>query len=154
MLDQLMLSLPKLLFYKHFMKIVEKEGKTYIFDIIRKKYILFTPEEKVRQQIVYWMINDLNYPKAAISIEKSIKVNDRVKRYDIVVYKASNPWMLVECKAEKVKIKQETFEQIGAYNIALKVPYLYVSNGINNYILEVDFEKKAYNYLKKMPTYK
>ncbi len=133
------------------MKIVEKEGKTYVFDIIRKKYVILTPEEKVRQQIVHWMINDLDYPIAYISIEKSIKLNDRIKRYDIVVYKSSKPWMIVECKSEKVKIKQETFEQIGVYNMALKVPYLFISNGLVHYILEIDFKQKKYNYLAEMP---
>ncbi|MEZ5008721.1 MAG: type I restriction enzyme HsdR N-terminal domain-containing protein [Chitinophagales bacterium] len=135
------------------MKIVEKEGKTYVFDIIRKKYLVFTPEEKVRQQIIEWMIADLQYPKSNISVEKSISINNRVKRYDIVVYKNALPWMLVECKAESVKIKQETFDQIGAYNIQLKVPYLLVSNGSNNYILEIDFEQRKYSYLKEMPGY-
>lgn len=135
------------------MKIVEKEGKQYVFDIIRKKYLVYTPEEKVRQQIIQWMIHELKYPKSNISVEKAIAINGRTKRYDIVVYKNAVPWMLVECKAENVAIQQTTFDQIGAYNIELKVPYLFVSNGSNHYILEIDFERKAYHYLQEMPRY-
>ena len=135
------------------MKLKEEEGKVYVFDIIRRKYVYFTPEENVRQHIIHWMIDELNYPKTSISVEKSIKVFERIKRYDIVVYKESQPWLLVECKSAQTKIKQEVFDQIGTYNIQLKVPYLLVTNGISNYIVQVDFAEKKFGYLQEMPSY-
>ena len=135
------------------MKIVDKDGKRYVFDIIRKKYILFTPEEKVRQEVIHGLINHLQYPKAAISVEKAFKVYDRTKRYDIVIYKNEQPWMLIECKAEKVAINQETFNQAGRYNIELQVPYLFITNGKSNYVVKVDFENKKFNFLEELPSY-
>jgi hypothetical protein len=115
------------------MKIVDKDGKRYVFDIIRKKYILLTPEEEVRQFIIQLMITDFHYPKAAISVEKSFQLNQRRKRYDIVVYQSEKPWLLVECKAPSVNISQSTFEQAGYYNLELKVPYLFITKRSNEF---------------------
>jgi hypothetical protein len=135
------------------MKIVDKDGKRYVFDIIRKKYILLTPEEEVRQFIIQLMITDFHYPKAAISVEKSFQLNQRRKRYDIVVYQSEKPWLLVECKAPSVTVSQSTFEQAGYYNLELKVPYLFITNGQTNFIMEIDFTTRQYKYLAELPEY-
>jgi hypothetical protein len=135
------------------MKIVDKDGKRYVFDIIRKKYILFTPEEEVRQFIIQLMIDDLKYPKAAISVEKSFLLNERRKRYDIVVYQNEKPWLLVECKAPSINISQTTFEQAGYYNLELKVPYLFITNGKTNFIVKIDLTTRQYQYLEALPEY-
>lgn len=135
------------------MKIVEKEGKKLIFDIIRKKYVVLTPEEEVRQQLIHWLIDGLNYPKSSISVEKGIKVNERIKRYDVVIYKDAQPWILVETKAARVPLTQATFEQVATYNLQLQVPYLYITNGKQHFIAKVDLEKKHWSFLKEMPKY-
>lgn len=133
------------------MKVVDKDGKRYVFDVIRKKYLLLTPEEAVRQQVIQWMMQAVGYPKAAISVEKAIAGSRR--RYDMVIYKNSRPWMIVECKAPGVGVDQKVFDQIGHYNHLLKVPYLYVTNGEQHFILEIDFESGQYTFLKDMPDY-
>ena len=135
------------------MKIVEKEGKQYVFDIIRRRYLRLTPEEEVRQQIVHWMIDKLKYPKSSISLEKAVNLHGTKRRYDIVIYSASLPWMIVECKAPSVKISQETFDQVANYNRALNVPFLYMTNAEQHYIVQIDPETKTYEFLKEMPGY-
>jgi hypothetical protein len=135
------------------MKVVDKNGKRYIFDEIRKKYLLLTPEEEVRQQVIQFLIHRLDYPRAAISVEKSIRSGGRMRRYDIVVYAGTRPWLIVECKARSVALKQDTFDQIGQYNYALRVPYLYITNGDQHFVLQIDFETGNYEFLEKMPAY-
>ena len=135
------------------MKVVDKNGKRYVFDEIRKKYLVLTPEEIVRQQVIHFLTSSTGYPKASISVEKAISLHGKNRRYDIVVYAGSQPWLIVECKAASVKISQETFDQIGHYNMALKVPYLYITNGEQHYVLEVDASKKTYDFLDELPVY-
>jgi hypothetical protein len=106
-----------------------KDGKEYIFDPIRKKYIFLTPEEWVRQQLLQYFIIDLNYPASLISVEKQIRVGSQLKRYDILVYQSSTPWMIVECKQEEIKITKENLVQLEAYTSSLHVQYLAISNG-------------------------
>lgn len=135
------------------MKVVDKEGKPYVFDVIRRKYLLLTPEEAVRQQVVHWMIEALGYPKGAISVEKTVVRGKSRRRYDLAIYNDREPWMLVECKAPGVGIDQNVFDQIGHYNHLLKVPYLLVTNGERHFILEIDFERGTYAFLSKMPAH-
>ncbi len=133
-------------------KITTKGGKHFIYDEIRKKEIVLTPEEWVRQNFIHFLINHHNYSKNYIKIEKQIKVNDRQKRFDGLVYdKNGNPIVLIECKAPEVKISQNTFSQIATYNMTLRVPYLIVTNGLSHFICEIDFENNSYNYLKEIP---
>ena len=143
------LNLPKYNF-----KIKETLTKLQIYDEIRKKYLVLTPEEWVRQNFVKYMVNELNYPKGLMAIEKGLKVNKLQRRTDVVVYnKAMNPMLIVECKATDVKITQETFNQIANYNIALKVPYLVVTNGLNHYISKIDFKDKSYLFIDEIPKF-
>ena len=143
------LNLPKYNF-----KIKETLTKLQIYDDIRKKYLVLTPEEWVRQNFVKYMVNELNYPKGLMAIEKGLKVNKLQRRTDVVVYnKAMNPMLIVECKATDVKITQETFNQIANYNIALKVPYLVVTNGLNHYISKIDFKDKSYLFIDEIPKF-
>jgi hypothetical protein len=111
----------------------------YILCVIRRKWIIMTPEEKVRQFILHQLIHDFNYPQKYISVEKMLKVNDLSKRYDIVIYnQALEPRILIECKAEYIEIKEKTLQQIATYNITLQVPYLMVTNGYVNHRFEID----------------
>ncbi len=136
-----------------FMEIVEKNGKAYVRCLIRDRLMVCTPEEIVRQQVLHYMIEALEYPKSMISVEKTISVNNQARRYDIVVYADNQPWLITECKAERVPIDQKVFDQAGGYNIALRVPFLYVTNGKSHFVAAIDFESGKYDFLKKMPAY-
>jgi hypothetical protein len=131
------------------------ENKVSIFDEIRKKFILLTPEEWVRQHVVQFLLQDKKYPKSYINVEKLIKINDLSKRYDAIVYQPNGEiFLLIECKAPEVPISQQTFDQIARYNLVLKAKYLMVTNGLNHYFCQMDFENEKYVFLKELPEYK
>lgn len=131
------------------------ENKLSIFDEIRKKFILLTPEEWVRQHCVMFLIQEKNYPKSLINVEKELLINGRKKRYDIVVfYPNGNINILIECKAPQVAITQKTFDQIAQYNLKLDADLLMVTNGINHYYCQMNFEERRYNFLTDVPDYK
>jgi hypothetical protein len=128
------------------------ENKTSIFDEIRKKFVMLTPEEWVRQNVVHFLIYEMKYPKSWINVEKVIKINDLTKRYDVVVFNPDGSiFLLVECKATQIKISQETFDQIARYNMTLNAQYLMVTNGINHYFCKIDFKSENYQFLQNLP---
>ena len=130
------------------------ENKVAIFDEIRKKFIILTPEEWVRQHVVQYLLQDKNYPKSYINVEKLIKVNDLSKRYDVIVYQPNGEiYLLIECKAPEITINQQTFDQIARYNLVLNAKYLMVSNGLNHYFCQMDFENEKYIFLKELPEF-
>jgi hypothetical protein len=130
------------------------ENKVAIFDEIRKKFIIITPEEWVRQHVVQFLLQNKKYPKSLINVEKLLKINDLNKRYDIVVYNPDGSiFILVECKAPEIKISQHTFDQIARYNMTLKSEYLMVTNGLNHYFCKMDYEKEQYDFLSELPDY-
>ena len=131
------------------------ENKVAIFDDIRKKFIILTPEEWVRQHTVQFLLQEKSYPKSYLNVEKLIKINDLSKRYDIVVFQPDGTiFLLVECKATEVKITQQTFDQIARYNLTLKAKYLMVTNGLNHYFCQMDFEKEKYVFLDELPEFR
>jgi hypothetical protein len=106
------------------------EGKYYIFDIIRKKYVRLTPEEWTRQHLVHYLIQELAYPKALISVERQIQGHYLANRPDIVIYdKQANPFLIAECKAPHVAITGNTYSQLARYNRQLRAKVLVISNG-------------------------
>jgi hypothetical protein len=130
------------------------ENKVAIFDEIRKKFIIITPEEWVRQHVVQFLLQDKKYPKSHINVEKLLKINDLIKRYDVVVYNPDGSiYILVECKAPEIKISQHTFDQIARYNMTLNANYLMVTNGLNHYFCKMDYEKEKYDFLPELPEY-
>lgn len=132
----------------------ELENKTFIFDDFRKKFVVLTPEEWVRQNFLMYLITELDFPKSLISVEASLKVYQRVKRTDIVVYNnLGNPVLIVECKAPEIKLTEKVFDQIVRYNMALQVNYLVVTNGLDHYCCQIDYEKQTFNFLKTIPNY-
>ena len=143
------LNLPE---YKFTFK--EEDKKTKIFDFIRKKYLVLTPEEWVRQHVVKFLIEERNFPAGLIALERGLKLNGLQKRTDILAYsKKGNPILMVECKAPEVKINQAVFDQIGRYNITFKLPYLVVTNGLQHYCAKIDFTEKRFSFLKEIPYY-
>ena len=136
-------------------KIKEEEGKHFIFDSIRKKYLVLTPEEWVRQNFVKYLIQEKAYPASLIAIEKGLKLNELQKRADAVIYNNNGlPIVLIEFKAPSIKITQDTFEQIGRYNSIFKVPYLIVSNGLEHFCAKIDFKQNSFEFLEGVPNYK
>ena len=130
------------------------ENKVSIFDEIRKKFIILTPEEWVRQHVVRFLLEDKKYPKSLINVEKVLIVNGLRKRYDVVVFNPDGSiFVLVECKAPEIKTAQATFDQIARYNLALKAQFLMVTNGHNHYFCQMDFENEKYDFLKELPDY-
>ncbi len=110
-------------------KFRQENGKEYIYDANRKKYVVLTAEEWVRQHVLYHLMHTLHYPMSVISVEKQIKVGTRNRRYDIVVYKQSMPWLIVECKSEKEQLNEHVLSQLLSYNSTLDVSYLTITNG-------------------------
>ncbi|HEY2580581.1 MAG TPA: type I restriction enzyme HsdR N-terminal domain-containing protein [Mucilaginibacter sp.] len=136
-------------------KITDQNGQLVLFDMIRKKDIILTPEEWVRQHFVQYLINQKHYPKSLIKLEGGHKLNGLAKRSDIVVYNsAGNKILLVECKAPSVTIDQKTFEQVARYNLTHKVNLLAVSNGLQHYYCRIDFENKGYQFIEELPDYR
>jgi hypothetical protein len=107
-----------------------ESGKELIFCIIRKRWLLITPEEWVRQNFLLYLIDVLHYPASLIAVEKQLLLGDVKKRFDIVVYdKESKPFMIVECKEMNVALSESTLQQVLRYNINVKAKYLVVTNG-------------------------
>lgn len=130
------------------------ENKVAIFDDIRKKFVILNPEEWVRQHVLRFLTDDKKYPLSYINAEKNIKINGLNKRYDAIVFQPDGSiFLLVECKAPDVAITQKTFDQIARYNLTLKAKYLMVTNGINHYFCQMDFENQKYVFLKDLPEY-
>ena len=145
----------KLNFPTYSFRFKNSENKRLIFDEIRKKFMVFQPEEWVRQHCVQYLIHEKKYPKSLINVEKELKVNNLRKRYDVVVFNPDGSiHLIIECKSPKIKIDQSTFDQISRYNLALKASYLMVTNGINHYYCQMDFEEERYQFLKDIPEYK
>lgn len=144
----------KLQFPTYTFRFKNSENKIAIFDEIRKKFIVLTPEEWVRQHVVSFLQQEKKYPKSYINVEKLIKVYDLNKRYDVVVYQPSGAiYLLIECKAPEVIISQDTFDQIARYNLKLKAKYLMITNGLNHYFCEMDFENEKYVFLNDLPDF-
>lgn len=135
-------------------KIKKTSEKYYIFDTIRKKEVVLTPEEWVRQHFVQYLIQNKKYPQSLIAIEKEIKVNNLKKRFDVLVFnRLGKADIIIECKAPNLKITQKTFDQIASYNLKIRANYLIVTNGITHFFCKQDFVHEKYIFLKELPNY-
>ena len=124
---------------------------TYIFCRIRKSWMVYTPEEWVRQHIIFYLIDTLGYSQSSIALEVPVKQTGMRKRADIVVYKKGKPYIMVECKRPSVQITQQTFDQIARYNGIIGSDLLMVSNGLSHYYCVMDYENRRYQFLKELP---
>jgi len=131
------------------------EGKrTLIFDSIRKKYVVLTPEEWVRQHLIHYLITEKEYPAMLISVETPLMYARMNKRSDVLVNdRNGQPLMLVECKAPEVAITQKVFEQISIYNLTIQAPCLMVTNGLQHYCLSAATDSSSACFLDKVPVY-
>lgn len=129
------------------------EGKTQVFDPVRKRWLVLTPEEHVRQYILQVLAQKLNYPIAMLSVEKQIEVNGMAKRFDIVVYNREHkPWMLVECKAPEVVISEATLHQLLNYQRSIQCRYWLLTNGHQTFCADAK-NIEAINWLSELPAY-
>ena len=149
-LDQI--QLPKLNLPHFEPQLQEKDGRMWIFDSLRKKHLVLTPEEWVRQHWINFLINQLKFPKGLLAMEKGLLYNKLLKRTDLVVWnKEGNPYLLIECKAPKVKLTQKTIEQACMYHKELKTPFLLISNGLQHICLSFDFVAEKFTQEKNFP---
>lgn len=105
-------------------------GRRYIFDGIRKTWLLLTEEEWVRQNFVNYLVAGLQYPSSFMALEKEISLHELKKRFDVLVYNREHkPWMMVECKAPQVQLSEDVLQQVLRYNISVPVSYIIITNG-------------------------
>jgi len=135
-------------------KLKTSTSKTLIFDELRKKFIVLTPEEWVRQHLVQYLIRDLDYPRSLIKLESGLFYHKMPKRSDILIFKRNgSPLMVVECKGPKIALNRDTFYQVATYNATLKADYLTISNGLNHFCCKIDYETNDYQFLTEIPGY-
>lgn len=135
------------------LKLGHAGGKTTVFDPVRRKWVVLTPEEHVRQHVLYYMVNVANYPLGMLSVEKAILVGNLTRRFDIVVYNREHkPWMLVECKAPEVPISQKTLEQLLSYQRSVQCSYWLLTNGHQTYCADA-CDVSDIKWLESLPVY-
>ena len=141
-------------FKQYSFRFKNRENKPLIFDVVRKKFMVLTPEEWVRQNTIQYLFKELNIPLSLINVEKQIKLHGTIKRYDIVTFNPDGSiHLIVECKADSIKISQDTFDQIARYNLVLKSTFLMVTNGMDHYYCKMDLQNKRYSFLETLPEY-
>ena len=142
----------KLNFPEYTFRFKNSENKPLIFDVIRKKFMVLTPEEWVRQHVVQFLISEKQFPISLINVEKQLILNNTKKRYDIVVFNSDGSiHLIVECKAPHIAIAQDTFDQIARYNLVANATYLMVTNGMEHYYCRLDYENERYIFLENIP---
>ncbi len=135
-------------------KLTKKEEQYYIFDEIRKKHLVLTPEEWVRQHFIQYLVIEKGFPKSLIQIEGGLQLNTLQKRTDVVVYNQSGERiMIIECKAPIIKITQAVFDQAARYNSVHQVKWLVVTNGLQHYYATIDHHQEKFSFVESLPTY-
>ena len=128
--------------------------KEEIFDVVRKTYVVLTPEEWVRQNILHFLHIERAFPYSLMAVEKGLKINDKEYRADIVIYNTNGQAIfIVECKAPGVKLTQEVFQQAARYNLHYKVNYLMITNGLQHYCAYIDFNNNSTKILNQIPNF-
>ena len=129
-------------------------GSVLVMDVYRKRFVKLTPEEEVRQRFARYLVEEKEFPASLLMTEYSLKLHKLSRRCDILVHKpAGHPVVLVECKAPGVNITQATFDQVARYNLAFRVSYLMVTNGLMHYCCRVDFATGKIAFLADIPSY-
>lgn len=147
-------SLPELNLPECQLRIKRDKDVLKIWDFLRKKFIVLTPEEYVRQRFIHWLIESLDYPMTLMANEVGIELNGIRKRCDTVLFDTSgHPLGIIEYKAPGVTISQRVFDQIVRYNMVLKAPFLIVSNGLQHFMCRCNFREGSYSFLSSIPKY-
>lgn len=130
----------------------ELDGKKQVFDVIRKKFVALTPEEWVRQNFLWYLLNDKELPSGWCKIENKLVFNGLTRRSDILICNSiGEPRIVVECKAPEVALSAEVMDQIVRYNWVLKAPYIIVTNGLRHIACHIDHQNKSYSFLQEIP---
>lgn len=146
--------LPQLNLPQHDQRLKQEDGKPFIFCQVRKKFLVLTPEEWVRQHLISFLNQDLAYPLSLMKIEREVKGGQRGKRADLIVYNTSGkPQLLIECKAPTEKLGKKTFFQLGRYNRFVSATLLLISNGMQHFCCRVT-EDNEFKFLEEIPPYK
>lgn len=133
-------------------RLERRDGRLFIWDFVRRRWVVPTPEEWVRQHFSHWMTEHLGYPLARLGHEISLELNGMQRRADAVFYDHEGlPLVIVEFKAPHISISQKTFDQISRYNMVLQVPYLIISNGLQHFCLHV--REDGMEFLREIPRY-
>lgn len=149
-----MKALPELNLPAADLRIKEEGGVEKVYDPLRDKWIVLTPEEWVRQHFVRWLSTQYGYPQSLMTNEIGLEVNGAKKRCDSVVFRRDgSPLIIVEYKAPSVAVTQDVFDQIVRYNMALHADYLIVSNGLSHYCCKIDYTRNTYNFIPQIPSY-
>ncbi len=150
-----MKTFEKLNFPESSLKLKYDNLKPFVFDNIRKKWLLLTPEEWVRQHLVNYLVTHKNYPSSLISLEAGLKYNNLVKRTDLLIYnKMGVPLIIFECKASKGAINQKVIAQISVYNKTIGAAYLCVTNGLKHYCWTIVEAQNKFEFLQQIPDFK
>ena len=140
-------------FSKVILRLRNENSKTQVFDPVRKKWLVLTPEEHVRQHMIHYLADVMQYPIALLAVEKMIKVGDLSKRFDIVVYNREHkPWMLVECKSPDVVISEKTLHQLLNYQRTMQCSYWTLTNGHQTYCADAR-DISSIHWLPSLPAY-
>lgn len=135
-------------------KITQKDETVFIFDELRKKHLVLTPEEWVRQHFIQNLITEKKFPKTLIQIEGGLVLNQLQKRSDILIYNTKGEkLMLVECKAPKVKITQAVFDQAARYNSIHQASWIVLTNGLQHIYAKMDLKKGSFDFIQELPDY-
>jgi hypothetical protein len=136
------------------LKITKKGEELFVWCVARKKTLVLTPEEWVRQHVIHYLVNDLKVPLGLIASEVSLSINKLSRRCDLIVFsKESKPLLLIECKAVDVPLTENVFHQIAQYNFKLNVDYLMMTNGVHHVYCKIDRVNNKLIYLEKLPLY-
>ncbi len=135
-------------------RIKNENGKEFVFDELRKKFVRLTPEEWVRQNFIRFLVEEKHYRHSLMAVEAVVNINNNPLRADLIVFgKTGQPIVAVEFKAPSVRITQDTFNQIVRYNMNLKVYFLIVSNGLSHFCCRIDYTNNSYLFLQEMPDF-
>ena len=122
-------------------KLKKEQGKVYIFDIIRRKHVVLTPEEWVRQSLLHFLIEHQKYPKSLIKVENGLRYNQLLRRSDIIVFdREASPFLVVECKSFQYQLTESALRQVSVYNKTIKAPFIAISNGLKHYCMAISEE--------------
>lgn len=140
--------------YQPALRLSKNEATTWVFDPIRRKNVVLTPEELLRQLVLLYLLEAKKYPAHRIRSEIGLTLNGRPKRCDIAVFDAAlKPWLIVECKSPKVALTQAAFEQAARYNLQFRAPFLAVTNGLATFSCALDFEVGSFTFMADFPEY-
>lgn len=135
-------------------RVKHAEGKVWIFDGIRKKYLVLTPEEWVRQHLVNYLVEHMGYPRTLLRVEQGLSYNGLLKRADVVVYTRNGlPWLVAECKAPQYKVNAEALHQVSVYNTSLQGEYALVTNGLQHVLFRIDHAHRQVHRVENFPHY-